>query len=272
MLSYQHKYHVGNHADVLKHLCWLSAINYLNKKDKPYTLIDTHAGEGVYAQANTDNKERKTGIDKLHDTQGNALLTDYLSLLSEFQQAGKVPGSPALTANLMRPCDAMHCIELHPQAAQNLRRFANLSSSNIHCHTRDAFEGLNALVPPKVKRGAILIDPPYEQIKEYLDVRNACTAVLSKWPSAQLFVWLPLLGSRAPNKANAANKIIEFCDSLDVDVVKVSLTVQQKADAEGMYGSVMLAINPYWLFGETLSEVLPIVCRQLGENSAWSVN
>jgi 23S rRNA (adenine2030-N6)-methyltransferase len=271
MLSYQHKYHVGNHADVLKHLCWLSAIDYLNRKDKPYTLFDTHAGEAIYEKNDISRREIDTGIERIVETANDTLLQRYKGLLSEYNDANMLPGSPALASQLMRQQDEMHCIELHPQAARALKRFANQSQANIHCHIRDAFEGLKGLIPPKVKRGAILIDPPYEQISEYKDVKIALKNVIQKWPTAQIMIWLPLLGKRAQEKAKAADKLISTVSGLDMETSLASLTIEDKDNAEGMYGSAVLYVNPHWTFAETLSKTLPVVAKQLGENCEWSV-
>ena len=59
MLSYQHAFHAGNHADVLKHFVLTYVLDSLNKKDKPYIFFDTHSGSGIYDLL--DNRILKTG-------------------------------------------------------------------------------------------------------------------------------------------------------------------------------------------------------------------
>ena len=48
MFSYRHAFHAGNHADVLKHTCLIALMKYLTQKDTALTVIDTHAGAGLY--------------------------------------------------------------------------------------------------------------------------------------------------------------------------------------------------------------------------------
>ena len=199
------------------------------------------------------------------------MLQQYVSLINKFSDESLVPGSPALAAALMRETDEMHGIELHPQAWQALRSFAKTFPAEIHCHKRDAYEGLAALVPPKNKRGAILIDPPYEDIHEYKDVVKTTATVLKKWPNAQILIWIPLLGQRAKQKAAAAETMVSEISALTQEQVTVSLQIEDKEAAQGMYGSLIVAINPFWKFAETLSQSLAIVAPQLGQHCTWSV-
>lgn len=48
MFSYRHAFHAGNHADVLKHTTLIALMKYLTLKDTALTVIDTHAGAGLY--------------------------------------------------------------------------------------------------------------------------------------------------------------------------------------------------------------------------------
>jgi len=275
LLSYQHRYHVGNHGDVLKHLSWVSVIQYLNEKDKPYALIDSHAGEGVYHRELNEAHESNQGVDLLNSAStASDDVSTYLSILNKFKNDNQLPGSPAVAAELMREYDEMHCIELHPQANQQLKGFIKASNMSISCHKRDAFEGLKALVPPKLKRGAVLIDPPYEQIQEYQLVKEAITEVIKRWPSGQLLVWIPLLGKRSPKKAKAADALIHTLQQLKTDkcdVVTCKLSTNDKSAQEGMYGSALIAINASWKFKESMSKSLSCVSDLMGSLYTCSV-
>ncbi|MBO1255042.1 23S rRNA (adenine(2030)-N(6))-methyltransferase RlmJ [Alteromonas sp. 5E99-2] len=275
MLSYQHRYHVGNHGDVLKHLSWVSVIQYLNEKDKPYALIDSHAGEGVYSHELDEAHESNQGVDLLNSVNASSGdVSTYLSILNKFKNNNQLPGSPAVAAELMREYDEMHCIELHPQANQLLKQFVKSSNMRISCHKRDAFEGLKALVPPKLKRGAVLIDPPYEQLQEYQLVKETITEVTKRWPNGQLLVWIPLLGRRSPQKGKAAEALIHSLQQLKTekcDVVTCKLSTKEKTAQEGMYGSALIAINASWKFKESMSKSLSCASDIMGPLYTWSV-
>ena len=164
MLSYQHAYHAGNHADILKHYVLSSVIQSLNKKEKPYTLYDTHAGSGLYDLL--DNRSLKTneaekGILKFAHLQLPECLGFYKNLVQKYLDKNLYPGSPVIESDLMRPQDTLILSELHPTEIENLRK--NLHEKNIQIHNRSGWEMLKALTPPATKRGAALIDPSYEE-------------------------------------------------------------------------------------------------------------
>lgn len=277
MLSYQHKYHVGNHGDVLKHLAWVSVIRYLNLKNKPYCLFDTHAGEGVYDLDEELNQEKQHGVLALiRETSNNehADLRAYKELTNDFAIKNKLPGSPAIAASLMRAQDEMICLELHLQAEKRLKQFAVTSHATIQCHRRDAFEGLIGLTPPHIKRGAVLIDPPYEQREEYNHVKSSVEQLVKKWGTCQVLIWLPQLGERSKEKARAANQLTQHFLAKQADgepIVVLQLQLKENARHEGMYGSTIIAINPYWQFKENMQTLLPSVVTSMGEEWEWSV-
>lgn len=47
-MNYRHAYHAGNFADVVKHAILALLLEHLKAKDKPFRVIDTHAGMGLY--------------------------------------------------------------------------------------------------------------------------------------------------------------------------------------------------------------------------------
>lgn len=277
MLSYQHKYHVGNHGDVLKHLVWVSVIRYLNVKNKPYCLFDTHAGEGVYELDYEINQENQHGIFSLlssHENQEHPDLSAYTALLNQFILKNSLPGSPAFASELMRTQDEMICLELHPQAEKRLKQFAASTQATIQCHRRDAFEGLLGLTPPHIKRGAVLIDPPYEQLQEYEDVKHAVEQLVKKWSTCQVLIWFPMLGERSKQKAKAAEKLMNYFISKQTrgeNIAVFNLYLKENARNTGMFGSTVVAINPFWQLKENMQIILPSVVKSLGKNWEWSV-
>ena len=204
MLSYQHAYHAGNHADILKHCILTFVLNHLNSKDKPYTFYDTHSGSGIYDLL--DNRSCKTGeaqkgiLQLFHSNEQNMpeLLTQYLKLTSVYLEQNLYPGSPEIERALMRSKDTLILSELHPQEIENLRENMKKHASqkadepSIQIHNRNGWEMLKALTPPKTVRGAVLIDPSYEEEKDYKDAAETIISVNKKWSSGIILLWYPL--------------------------------------------------------------------------------
>lgn len=276
MLSYRHAFHAGNHADILKHLCWLGVIQHLKQKTKPFVLFDTHAGAGEYP-LNEDfasqNKEYDTGMTRLLNTQAvSPLLDDYLTLSRPFWQQQIYPGSPRLMAEALREQDHAHVMELHPTEIDNLQRcMRRLHNEAIHVHHRDGLEGLIALTPPNPNRGAVLIDPPYEQKKEYTQVADTAAKVYSRWQNAQMVIWYPLLSGRAEEKAQACQSMLETASQLGKNAFCAELTVAENTHDAGMYGSGVLVINPAWQLDEQLTQAMKEVAGQLGPQADFSL-
>tara|TARA_B100000927_G_scaffold19448_2_gene14822 strand:+ start:27062 stop:27940 length:879 start_codon:yes stop_codon:yes gene_type:complete len=277
VLSYQHAFHAGNHADVIKHLCWIGVINALKKKDKPFTLFDTHAGAGAYDLTDamsSKNKEFETGISRLLiDDKGVQdlpnLLADYLSLCEPFLAQQQYPGSPAISAKAKRDGDNLHLMELHPAEFDKLdKNVSRLRTLNSHVHKRDGYEGLRALTPPKPNRGAILIDPPYERVNEYSDLVKGVEQVFKRWQQAQIVVWYPLLSERAGAKSGASEAMCEKLAAMGKPCFKAEICVEENTADAGMYGSGVFVLNPPWQLDTNLKSALESVVGMLGENEA----
>ncbi|RDV25983.1 23S rRNA (adenine(2030)-N(6))-methyltransferase RlmJ [Alteromonas aestuariivivens] len=278
MLSYQHAFHAGNHADVIKHLCWLGVINHLNKKAKPYTLIDTHAGNGIYpldSEQALKTHEYKSGIDVVRQQQAaGGLLGDYQKLCERYLSLNQYPGSPAVSVSAARAGDHLHLMELHPAAFQDLSaRISGIGCEpQLHLHHRDGLEGGIALCPPTPKRGAVLIDPPYERKAEYQEVQAAVEKMLKRWRSAQLVVWYPLLSERAGEKCGASERMIRKLGQSGNTAFCAELIVLDRSQDPGMYGSGVCVINPAWQLDTELEQALKEVTRWMGPSSSYRIN
>lgn len=251
MLSYQHIYHAGNHADVLKHLSLMAILHFLAKKSKPATLIDTHAGAGQYSLNAADlkqNLEYEEGVARLlnhHNSVSDPLLATYLQQVITSNQQGFYGGSVDIMHNWLREQDQLHAIELHPRAFTELS--TTLHKDNAHAYQKDCFSQLNALVPPIHKRGLVLIDPPYEDKSEYSQVIQAVSKANEKWATACYAIWYPLLSERAGEKAMLSDKMRDEMVHLPVkNAWSIEFRVHPNQEDVGMYGSGMLILNcPY---------------------------
>ena len=274
MLSYKHAFHVGNHADVIKHLSLIATLNHYKKKNKPFCLFDTHAGAGLYrfdeAEV-TKNKEFETGSDRVTKVKTkDATLQEYINIINTCADQGLLPGSPAIGLNCLRDEDVQVLMELHP--AEILKLKQNIRDNRVSIHARDGYEGVIALSPPKQKRGVVLIDPPYERADEYASVIRAVKTLLERWNNVCVLIWYPLLGQRAGLKSGLSESMIESLRSdLNKELVNVQLQMENKEQQAGMYGSGMLVINPPWQLDTVLKVTLAEVASHLGAYK-YSVN
>ena len=288
MLSYQHIFHAGNHADILKHSVLIQVLDSLNKKDKPYTFFDTHSGSGLYDL--TDNRSLKTGeaqkgievISKLGGELPPAL-TRYLDFVSAYLKDERYPGSPEIERSLMRKQDNLILSELHPQEIENLRNnmkaplYNKENNPEVQVHNRSGWEMLKALTPPATKRGAVLIDPSYEEVADYQLAADTICAVHKKWTNGIIMLWYPLLAhregeieamlDRITEGARALNQNIEIADlrleAFDKDAHKeVSLDEFRASEGKNpprLYGSGMLVLNTPWKLAEETQSVIDYV-------------
>ena len=296
MLSYQHIFHAGNHADILKHSVLIYVLNSLNKKDKPYTFFDTHAASGLYDL--TDNRSLKTGeaskgiLSLNTSTELPLLLKEYLDFVKPYIKDSRYPGSPEIERSLMREQDTLILSELHPQEIENLKEnmkrprqvlqanLVNKAFPAIQIHKRSGWEMLKALTPPATKRGAVLIDPSYEEETDYKAAADTICAVHKKWSNGIIMLWYPLLAhreneinsmlSQITESARNQNPNIEISDLrlqvFDKEAHKeVSLEEYRTQAADGkknpprLYGSGMLVLNSPWMLQEAAEQAISFI-------------
>src|SRR6476659_2199718 len=197
MLAYRHAFHAGNHADVLKHLMLMLVLGHMNAKDKPYRLVDTHAGAGGYSLLGRyakKNGEYERGVGLLWARDDlPAPLADYVALVRRFNPDGvlaQYPGSPALAQMLLRPHDQLRAFELHP-TAQKILRATLAATPDAIAYDGDGFAGLKSQLPPSSRRAAVLIDPSYEGNADYARVVATLREALARFAPGVYMVWYP---------------------------------------------------------------------------------
>lgn len=265
MLSYRHSFHAGNHADVLKHLTEVAILDYLLQKDKPLCYHDTHAGAGLYSlQSSQAQKtaEYTEGIGKLWLYQPQSpLLGKYLDVVKQLNPDGELnfyPGSPKIAAMLLRAGDQLQATELHPSDFPLLQsQFLQRRLTRIE--NIDAFAGIKAMLPPLVKRGLVLIDPPYELKTEYQDLIKGLQEAYKRFPQATYAIWYPVI---------ERSSIEAFIAAIVATGIKNQLRIEFNLHADspghGMTGSGMLVINPPYTLAQSLAPALSEVQQQLG--------
>ncbi|MEP2651283.1 MAG: 23S rRNA (adenine(2030)-N(6))-methyltransferase RlmJ, partial [Paraglaciecola sp.] len=285
----RHSFHAGNHGDVLKHICQMMLINKLKDKDKGFEYIDTHSGAGIYnlqSQEALKTQEFKQGIDCLTPHAiNNAEANQYLELVTAYQKFNQYPGSPEIAKSMVRAQDKLTLMEWHPQEVKNLKH--NLNGRNISIHHRDGFEGLVAMTPPALKRGLVLIDPPYELESEYQQVYEIICKVYKRWSTGIFAIWYPLISEREVDEGSfsstnsklgkSQNLITQLSQQPFKNLLNVELCVTSPSRSGGMYGSGIAIINAPWQFdiniGECLQDIMPLLAQDSGAtfNVEWLI-
>ena len=278
MLAYRHGFHAGNHADVLKHLVLVQVLRYMATKDKPYTLIDTHAGAGGYSlagrQAQTKH-EYEGGIQRLWERDDlPPPLADYAGLVDRFNGGAgtgarrtalhQYPGSPGFAQMLLRPRDRLRLYELHPTDYRILAAFLGENPDTQVLHA-DGFAGLKGELPPPSRRGAVLIDPSYELKSDYGRVVGALREALARLADAVVLIWYPQLltleSSQLPQRLQAACKA-----QARKGWLHVRLTVQRPDERGfGLVGSGMFVANPPHVLHDALAGTMQFLVDTLGQ-------
>jgi len=267
MLAYRHAFHAGNHADVLKHIVLTRVLRYMNQKDKPYRLVDTHAGaggyslEGQYAQKKGEYVE---GIGRLWDRDDlPELAADYVELVRRFNPDGRLgqyPGSPAFAQMLLRPGDQLRLFERHPTDHRILASFLG-ETKGVEVRDSDGFDGLKGQVPPSSRRAAVLMDPSYEGTADYGRVITSLRDAIGRFAEGVYMVWYPQV-----SKLEAAQLPRRLETLAPKGWLHVRLTVQlPDAQGFGLSGSGMFIMNPPYTLHDELVALMPYLVDVLGQ-------
>jgi 23S rRNA (adenine2030-N6)-methyltransferase len=270
-VNYRHAFHVGNHADVLKHLALVLCLNALKRKPAPFAVLDTHAGRGLYDVLSDEalrSPEWQDAIGKIWDWPNPPEpVARYLAAVRAFNADGSLrtyPGSPALITSALREHDALIACELHPEEHAALKR-ALPRVRGVQVHARDGWESLNALLPPPQKRGLVLIDPPYEAPDELARAARALGPALKRFGHGVFLWWRPLKSESALNAADAEARAQGARETLRAD-----LWVDTPQLEGRLNGSSLLFINPPFGMEAALREALPFLADALTKGrSGW---
>lgn len=261
MLSYQHGYHAGNFADVIKHFTLSRLLIYMTSKEKPIFYLETHAGRGIYDLKNS--QAMKTG----ENLQGISLLwpqksklpdvfTPYLHAISRVNASEDLrfyPGSPSLAIDILRPQDRLYCCELHPREFECLQKLPHPGKRVFYSHN-DGIVNLHALLPPIERRGLIFIDPSYEIKTDYKEVPKAIKSSYQRFATGVFCLWYPILDKRLHEQLLRSMGNIGAKNALRVEF---NLTSSIQA---GMTGCGLWIINPPYVLAEEIKIALKHLC------------
>lgn len=265
MLSYRHSFHAGNFADVLKHLIEVEILEYLARKDKPYVYIDTHAAAGLYQLDSLEagkNREYETGIAPLLEANWPEVQSylDVVRACQELADEPLYPGSPWFAMHMMRDDDRAFLFELHPRDLAQLEDLT-YRDRRVRVNGEDGFAGLISLLPPTLKRGLILMDPPYEIKTDYQQVVKTLVAAHRRFATGTYALWYPVVDRSRIDELERA-----FVASGIANIQLFELGIEADRDGRGMTSSGMLVINPPYVLMGRMKTLLPRLADLLGRD------
>lgn len=276
-MNYRHAYHAGNFVDVFKHLVLTRIVEYLKRKEKGFRVIDTHAGAGFYdlsAEKARKTGEWRDGIGRLLDAELPGEIANILKPLLQAVQAANqgqslssYPGSPLIARHLLRRQDRLTAIELHPKDAAALK---TLFAGDIQARVieLDGWLALGAHVPPKEKRGLVLVDPPFERDGEFGRIVDGLAKAHRRWPGGVYGLWYPIKDRKA---------VSAFRESLSrsgiPDIFDLRLEIRAPSPEPLLDGCGMIVVNPPFTLATEMQAVLPWLARLLaqGETPSWAI-
>jgi 23S rRNA (adenine2030-N6)-methyltransferase len=275
-MNYRHAFHAGNFADVHKHAVLARILDYLRQKPAAFRVIDSHAGAGRYDLGSSEavrGGEWPDGIGRIFAAdctrQPLRLLAPYLDAVRAFNPGGRLsvyPGSPLIVQNLLRPQDRLVACELEPAAAAALAAVLR-GRPGAKAVAIDGWTAIGAYVPPKERRGLVLIDPPYEQADDFTRLTATLAAAQRKWPSGIYLLWYPIKTRDAPDAL--ARRLIRLAVP---KVLRCELTIAPPGAEAGLTGSGLIVVNPPFPLAGELKAMLPALCSLLGPRAAAAVD
>lgn len=270
-MNYRHAYHAGNFADVVKHAVLTRIIEYLKHKSGAFRVIDTHAGTGLYDLSSEEAQktgEWHEGIGKLLDAKLPddlaTLLAPYLDVVRSFNVGHPFryyPGSPAITKHLLRGADRLTALELHPADAFALRtRFAG--DWQVRVIELDGWLALGAHLPPKEKRGLVLVDPPFEKEGEFGRLVDGLAKAQRRWPGGVYALWYPIKDRQAVERFREALKATGIPKIMDITLELRAASAEPRLDGTGI-----IVVNPPYVLEQELNIILPALLGILGKDA-----
>jgi 23S rRNA (adenine2030-N6)-methyltransferase len=287
-MNYRHAFHAGNFADLLKHAVLALCLEHLKKKSKPFRFIDTHAGIGAYDLSSDEARRSPEWADGIARLLAAAPPPEIVRILSPLLDTVKAmnagppgtnlsayPGSPELAARLMRETDRMTLCELHTQDSRTLdQRYAR--DARVKVEMRDGYRALPALLPPREKRGLILVDPPFEHRDEMAHMAEAALNALNKWQDGIYIFWRPLKDLWAAERFDVgfAEWLIEDKGFVPEKILRADLWVSDLGGEGKLAGAGLVIINPPYTLEDDLKTLLPWLCDLLArdDDAGWRLD
>jgi len=257
VLAYRHLFHAGNFADVFKHVAVVQLATLIGRKGKPFLYLDTHAGAGRYDLAHgwaQKNKEYEDGIGRIFDRSDcPESVQPYLDAVHAYNPDGQLrfyPGSPLLVHRILRIGDRMALTELNRDDCARLQKHFS-GNRRVQVRNMDGYQALKAFLPPRERRGLILVDSAFDQANEYSRILEALTAAHKRFATGVFALWYPLMESVAVSEFEQS---VVNCGIRKV--LKIELSIHPGNWQESLRGSAMLLVNPPYGFDMVAAPML----------------
>ncbi len=274
-MNYRHAFHAGNFADVHKHAVLARILLHLRLKPAAFRVIDTHAGAGRYdlrAPEPSRGGEWREGIARIWQARdGNAkdLLAPYIEAVAALNPDMRLrlyPGSPLLVAKLLRRQDRLIACDLEPGAAAALAA-ALRGDPRAKALAIDGWTALRAYVPPKERRGLVLIDPPFEDAEDFMRLSAALATAHRKWPTGIYLLWYPIKERAAPDRLAWRLRQLAI-----PKVLRCELNRGPPSADAGLLGSGLIVVNPPFTLEAELERLMPALSEILLAQAGWRLD
>jgi 23S rRNA (adenine2030-N6)-methyltransferase len=276
-MNYRHAFHAGGFADVIKHIVLVRILSYLQDKPASFRVIDSHAGAGLYDLTGDEARrggEWLTGIARLMQARFSEstapLVKPYLDIVRAFNRPGGLeayPGSPLIARALLRPQDRLTACEVEPTARKRLID-ALRRDTQARVVDLDGWMALPAFVPPKERRGLILVDPPYERKDEFDRLAEGFAEAFAKWPTGIYLMWYPVKSRRASDDLARHVAGVVGAGAAPGKCLRLEFSVAPQAAEPGLTSAGVLIANPPWTLAGELRAILPELEKPLGRGGA----
>jgi 23S rRNA (adenine2030-N6)-methyltransferase len=270
-MNYRHDYHAGNFADVVKHVVLARVLTHMKQKPRPFRVIDTHAGAGRYDLSGLEpgkTGEWQDGIGRLFDAELPSsvadLLAPYLDAVRAVNAPGQLryyPGSPVIARQLMRFDDVLVANELNGEDFDRLKAEFRRSKSTTVLNI-DAWHAVKSLLPPKERRGLVLIDPPFENRDEFANLTAAVGEATRRFASGTYLIWYPL-----KNEGAADRFVATVTAQLGLEFLDIRVAVCSAFPGLGLTASGVLVLNPPYVLRAELEAIMPVLSERLAEGA-----
>jgi 23S rRNA (adenine2030-N6)-methyltransferase len=276
-MNYRHAFHAGGFADVVKHIVLVRILTWLQDKPGAFRVIDTHAGAGVYDLTGDEAQrtgEWLTGIARVMQARFSEtvlpLVTPYLDIVRAFNPPAQLkayPGSPLIARALLRPQDRLTACEVEPKARKHLIA-ALRRDTQARVVDLDGWTALPAFVPPKERRGLVLIDPPYEDKDEFTRLADGFTEAFSKWPTGSYLLWYPAKSRRATDALARHVAEVAASGATPGKCLRLEFSAAPQAADSALVSAGLLLVNPPWMLMGELKAILHELEKPLGQGGA----
>jgi 23S rRNA (adenine2030-N6)-methyltransferase len=276
-MNYRHAFHAGGFADVIKHIVLVRILTHLQEKPAAFRVIDSHAGAGLYDLTSDDARrggEWLTGIARIMQARFSEtvlpLVAPYLDIVRAFNPQRDLqtyPGSPLIARALLRPQDRMVACEVERGARKRLID-ALRRDTQARVVDLDGWVALPAFMPPKERRGLVLIDPSFEQKDEFERLANGFAQAFAKWPTGSYLLWYPVKSRRATDGLAKHVAAAVAAASSPGTCLRLEFSVAPQQAGAALTSAGLLIVNPPWRLAAELKAILPELEKPLGQGGA----